>query len=57
MSFEAAYAGIDRLDRLSYGDTVVHRLDPRAKVIATMAFAAVATTYAQGSSRWTTVSP
>ena len=39
MSFEAAYSGIGRLDRLSYGDTVVHRLDPRAKVAATILFA------------------
>jgi cobalt/nickel transport system permease protein len=39
MSFEAAYSGIGRLDRLSYRDTVVHRLDPRAKVVATMLFA------------------
>jgi cobalt/nickel transport system permease protein len=39
MSFEASYSGIGRLDRLSYGDTVVHRLDPRAKVVVTMLFA------------------
>jgi cobalt/nickel transport system permease protein len=45
MSFEAAYTGIDRLDRLSYGNTVVHRLDPRAKVVATMAFAVVVVSF------------
>lgn len=39
MNFEAAYSGIGRLDRLSYRDTVVHRLDPRAKVVATILFA------------------
>lgn len=39
MTFEASYFEIGRLDRLSYRDTVVHRLDPRAKVIATMLFA------------------
>ena len=39
MSFETAYSGIGRLDRLSYRDTIVHRLDPRAKVVATMLFA------------------
>ena len=39
MSFEASYSGIGRLDRLSYRDTAVHRLDPRAKVVATMLFA------------------
>lgn len=38
MSFEAAYSGIGRLDRLSCQDTIVHRLDPRAKVAATMLF-------------------
>jgi len=39
MSFEAAYSGLGRLDRLSYRDTMIHRLDPRAKVVATMLFA------------------
>ena len=39
MSLETAYGGIGRLDRLSYRDTVVHRLDPRAKVAATFLFA------------------
>jgi cobalt/nickel transport system permease protein len=29
----------DRLDRLSYLDSPVHRLDPRAKLLATLAFA------------------
>ena len=38
MTLEAAYSDIGRLDRLSYRDTAVHRLDPRAKVIATMLF-------------------
>jgi len=38
VTFEAAYSGIGRLDRLSYRDTPVHRLDPRAKVVATMFF-------------------
>lgn len=39
MTFEAAYSDIGRLDRLSSRDTPVHRLDPRAKVVATMLFA------------------
>lgn len=39
MGIETAYSGIGRLDRLSYRDTIVHRLDPRAKVVATMLFA------------------
>jgi len=38
MSFDAAYFDLGRLDRLSYGETVMHRLDPRAKVIATGLF-------------------
>jgi cobalt/nickel transport system permease protein len=38
MSLETAYSGIGRLDRLSLRDTAVHRLDPRAKVVATMLF-------------------
>lgn len=38
MAFEDALFSIGRLDRLAYGDTVIHRLDPRIKVIATMLF-------------------
>jgi cobalt/nickel transport system permease protein len=38
MTFDEQYFNIGRLDRLSYGETCVHRLDPRAKVIATMLF-------------------
>jgi cobalt/nickel transport system permease protein len=38
MTLEAAYSDLGRLDRLSYGDTAVHRLDPRAKVVATVLF-------------------
>ncbi|MGE5285432.1 MAG: cobalt ECF transporter T component CbiQ [Actinomycetota bacterium] len=45
MSLETAYAGIGRLDRLSYRDTFVHRLDPRAKVVATMLFAAAVVSF------------
>ena len=45
MGFEAAYSGIGRLDRLSYRDTVVHRLDPRAKVVATLAFVIVVVSF------------
>lgn len=39
MTFESAYFDLGRMDRLSYRDTAVHRLDPRAKVVATMFFA------------------
>lgn len=45
MSLEAAYSGIGRLDRLSYHDTVVHRLDPRAKVVATLLFVVVVVSF------------
>ncbi|OHE18758.1 MAG: cobalt ECF transporter T component CbiQ [Syntrophobacterales bacterium GWC2_56_13] len=38
MTFDEKYFDIGRLDRLSYRDTCVHNLDPRAKVIATMLF-------------------
>ncbi|MDO9228766.1 MAG: cobalt ECF transporter T component CbiQ [Syntrophales bacterium] len=38
MTFDEKYFDIGRLDRLSYRDTCVHHLDPRAKVIATMLF-------------------
>lgn len=38
MSFDEEYFNIGRLDRLSYQDTVIHRLDPRAKVICTVLF-------------------
>ena len=38
MTFDEKYFDIGRLDRLSYQETCMHRLDPRAKVIATMLF-------------------
>jgi cobalt/nickel transport system permease protein len=38
MTFDEQYFDIGRLDRLSYRDTFVHRLDARVKVIATMLF-------------------
>jgi cobalt/nickel transport system permease protein len=38
MTFDEKYFDIGRLDRLAYRDTCVHRLEPRAKVIATMLF-------------------
>lgn len=45
MGFEAAYSGIGRLDLLSHRDTAVHRLDPRAKVVATLAFVVVVVSF------------
>jgi len=38
MTFDSLYFDIGRLDRLSYRDTFVHRLDPRIKVIAAILF-------------------
>jgi len=37
-SFDSAYFNIGYLDRLAYQDTVIHRLDPRTKLISTIAF-------------------
>jgi cobalt/nickel transport system permease protein len=38
MHFDKEYFNLGFLDTLSYKDTVIHRLDPRTKVIATFAF-------------------
>jgi cobalt/nickel transport system permease protein len=38
MAFDEKYYNIGFLDQLSYKNTFVHRLDPRAKLIATMLF-------------------
>ena len=38
MTFDEKILDIGRLDRLSYGETFVHRLDARAKVVGTMLF-------------------
>src|SRR4030065_1580790 len=37
MDFDKEYFNLGFLDTLSYKDTVIHRLDPRTKVIATFA--------------------
>ncbi len=36
--FDSEYFNLGYLDRLSYRDTPIHRLDPRAKLIATLLF-------------------
>lgn len=36
--FDNAYFNLGYLDTLSYQDTVIHRLDPRTKLLATLAF-------------------
>ncbi|PKN06285.1 MAG: cobalt ECF transporter T component CbiQ [Deltaproteobacteria bacterium HGW-Deltaproteobacteria-7] len=38
MTFDEKYYNIGFLDQLSYKNTIVHRLDPRAKVIITLLF-------------------
>lgn len=38
MTFDEKYYNIGLIDQLSYKDTLVHRLDPRAKLIATLFF-------------------
>jgi cobalt/nickel transport system permease protein len=38
MDFDKEYFNLGFLDTLSYKDTLIHRLDPRTKVIATFAF-------------------
>jgi cobalt/nickel transport system permease protein len=38
MSFDEGYFNLGYLDTLSYKNTFIHRLDPRTKVIATLAF-------------------
>lgn len=37
-SLDTAFLDLGRLDSLSYGDTMIHRLDPRAKLLVTLAF-------------------
>lgn len=38
MTFDTEYYNIGYLDRLSYQDTLVHRLDPRVKLVMTLLF-------------------
>lgn len=38
ITFDEAYFNMGYLDRLSYKDTFIHRIDPRAKVLSTLAF-------------------
>ena len=38
MTFDTQYFNIGYLDRLSYGKTIIHRLDPRVKLIITLLF-------------------
>lgn len=45
MAIDDAYFNIGRLDRLSYQDTVVHRLDGRAKVAAVILFVLTVVSY------------
>ncbi len=45
MTFDNEFFNIGYLDRLSYRDTVVHRLDPRSKVIVTMLYVLTVVSY------------
>lgn len=45
MTFDKEYFNLGYLDTLSYGDTVIHRLDPRAKLIATVSFIVTVTSF------------
>jgi len=47
MTFDDEYFNIGYLDRLSYQNTVIHRLDPRGKVIVTMLFVITVISYAK----------
>ena len=38
MTFDTQYYNVGYLDRLSYQDTLVHRLDPRVKLVMTLLF-------------------
>ena len=38
MTFDDRYFDLGRLDRLSYGESPIHRLDPRVKVVTTLLF-------------------
>ncbi len=38
MTFDAQYYNVGFLDQLSYQDTVIHRLDPRVKLVITLLF-------------------
>ncbi len=44
-SFDAALFDLGRLDSLSYGESIVHRLDPRSKLLATVAFVLVVVSF------------
>ena len=45
MAFDTEYFNLGQLDRLSYQETVIHRLDPRVKVITTMLFIIAVVSY------------
>ncbi len=47
VTFDQQYFNIGYLDRLSFQDTFIHRLDPRSKVIATFLFIVVVVSFPQ----------
>jgi len=44
-SLDSAFLDLGRLDNLSYGDTIIHRLDPRTKVLTTLVFIVVVVSF------------
>lgn len=44
-SFDSSLLDLGRLDSLSYGDTIIHRLDPRAKLVVTLVFILVVVSF------------
>ncbi len=47
MTIEDRYFEIGHLDRLSYGDTLIHSLDPRAKLLVTFFFMIVVVSFSK----------
>jgi cobalt/nickel transport system permease protein len=44
-SFDSTILDLGHLDNLSYNDTIIHRLDPRAKLLVTMGFIIVVVSF------------
>jgi cobalt/nickel transport system permease protein len=45
MPFDKEYLNLGYIDRLSYGDSLIHRIDPRGKVISTFLFVTLVISY------------
>lgn len=44
-SFDSTFLDLGRLDNLSYNDTIIHRIDPRAKLLVTVVFIIVVVSF------------